>query len=62
MRRHRRRPTAPPPVPHANDNDRSPIRWDRVGVGIEVFGFGVLLLAGVVAAAGGAIHYVSGWS
>lgn len=39
-------------------DEPTPSRWERVAVGLEFFGFGVLMLAGLTSAAWGAIRYL----
>ncbi len=57
MHRSRRRPPPPP----ANDVDQPETgRWTRLGVGIEIFGFGALFLAGLLSVVRGAIRWMTG--
>lgn len=59
MRRDRRR-SDPLPMPMRPRDEPPPSRWERLAVGLEFFGFGVLMLAGLASAAWGAVRYLMG--
>ncbi|MFH8652343.1 hypothetical protein ACH37Y_06465 [Sphingomonas paucimobilis] len=60
MRRERRRPAPPPMVP--DSQDAPPSHWERGFIYLEFFGFGVLIVSGMVVTFWGAFRYLEGWS
>ena len=60
MRRERRRPAPPPMVP--DKQEPPPSRWERGFIWLEFFGFGVLVVAGMIVSMWGAINYLMIWS
>lgn len=60
MRRERRRPAPPPMVP--DKQEPPPSWWERGFIYLEFFGFGVLVVSGMVVSVWGAIRYIEGWS
>jgi len=53
MRRDRRSD----PLPMRPKDEPPPSRWERIGAALEIFGLGVLTLAGLTSAAWGAVKY-----
>lgn len=69
MRRDRRRSDhlrdAPKMIQPPSGDGREeppPTVWERGFIWLELFGFGVLFISGMVAGAWGAIRYFAGWS
>ena len=60
MRRDRR--SDPLPIPMRPRDEPPPSRWERVGVWLEVGGYGLLVAAGMITSIWGAVDYLTRWS